>query len=565
MTGLGNMSLYTIFRHTFLLLGLTFSLTGITGELVLTAEERAWLSDHPVIRIAPGPDFAPFEWLTKDGVYHGMAADYVHLIEKRLGMRFEVVRGYKWPQIIDMAQQQKVDVLPAVGRTEQREKYLLFTRNYISVPGVLVSSHNHESIENLSGRKVAVVRDYMWDDLISNAGLDIQIERVDGLKFGLELTALGSVDAMVTDLASATHMIQQTNINNLHIVSNATRKLGNMELSMGVRSDWPELRSILDKTLESFTEAEIIAIRSNWIKFNKPAFWRDQNFWYSMLAALGIVLTLFSGFIIWNHMLRKEVEARTSELQTAQKKLMQAEKMESIGRLAAGVAHEVKNPLTIIQMGIDYLSQEIPEDEVSIGVIKDIDDAVRRADAVIYGLLDFSRDKKLELKPGSINDVITSALHLVDHELRLRNISCQSFLAERMPTIPLDNNKLQQVFINLIMNATHAMEHNGELRITTEVRKLGKVVDLACDSEGLFRPGETVIWVEVADTGPGISAQDKAKIFELFYTTEALGEGTGLGLSVSRNIINLHNGTIDINNRPEGGASVVILFKLNKR
>ncbi len=558
------MSLSKLFHSSCLLLGLTYCVTGMAGELALTAEEHQWLSNHPVIRIAPDPDFTPFEWLSKDGEYHGMAADYVWLIEKRLGVRFDIVHGYQWSQIIAMAQQHEVDVLPAVGRTEQREKYLLFTHNYISVPGVLVSSHNHKSIEKLSGHKVAVVRDYMWDDLVSNAYTDILIKRVDSLKFGLELTALGAVDAMVTDLASATSMIEQTNINNLHIVSDATRKLGNMELAMGVRSDWPEFRAILDKALASLSPAEINSIRSKWIRFNEPAFWRDRNFWYSMLVTLAVVLLLFSGFIIWNRMLKKQVALRTRELQTAQKQLMQAEKMESIGRLAAGVAHEVKNPLAVIQMGADYLSQEMPKDKATVEVIKDIDDAVRRADTVIHGLLDFSRDKELQLKQGSLNDVITSTLHLVDHELRQRNIKVQTFLSKKLPAMALDTNKLQQVFINLFMNAAHAMEHTGELRITSELKLLEDQVDLAQDSKGLFRIDEPVIQVEVADTGPGIRERDKTKIFELFYTTKAVGEGTGLGLSVSRNIINLHHGTIGIANRPEGGASVVLLFKLDE-
>ena len=558
------MFLSKLFHLSCLLPGLAYCVTGMADELPLTAEERQWLSDHPVIRIAPDPDFSPFEWITKDGVYHGMAADYVWLIEKKLGVRFEVIHGYKWSQIIAMSQQHEVDLLPAVGRTEQRERYLLFTLPYISVPGVLVSSDIHESIEELGSHKVAVVRDYMWDDLVSNLYPDTLIKRVDDLKFGLELTALGAVDAMVTDLASATNMIQQTNINNLHIVSDASPKLGHMELSMGVRNDWPQLRSILDKALASLNPAELITIRSKWIKFNEPAFWRDRNFWYSLLIALAAVLLLISGFIIWNRMLKNQVALRTRELQSAQKQLMQAEKMETIGRLAAGVAHEVKNPLAIIQMGVDYLSQEIPRDKVTAEVIKDIDDAVRRADRVILGLLDFSRDKKLELKQGSLNDVISSSLHLVDHELRQRNIKAETFLAENLPTMALDANKLQQVFINLFMNAVHAMEQNGELRISSEVKRLEEQADLAHDNGGLFRINEQVIRVEVADTGPGIREQDKAKIFELFYTTKAVGEGTGLGLSVTRNIINLHHGIIDIVNRPQCGASVILLFKLNE-
>ncbi len=245
-------------------------------------------------------------------------------------------------------------------------------------------------------------------------------------------------------------------------------------------------------------------------------------------------------------------------------KLMQAEKMESIGRLAAGVAHEVKNPLAIIQMGADFLSQELAQDETAGEVIKDIDDAVQRADTVIRGLLDFSRDKKLERIAGSINEVIRDSLRLVGHEMRNRQIEVKTRLADDLPELDLDAGKLQQVLINLFMNAAHAMERDGKLEVTTQLKVLNDETDLSRDNENRFKQGDKVLWVEVRDNGPGIIDQDRKKIFDPFYTTKPVGEGTGLGLSVSRNIINLHQGSIDIRNHQQGGASVVMMFQLNR-
>ena len=264
-----------------------------------------------------------------------------------------------------------------------------------------------------------------------------------------------------------------------------------------------------------------------------------------------------------NRALEHKVEARTRELQDAQKQLIQAEKMESIGRLAAGVAHEVKNPLAIIQMGADFLSQEMPANETIDEVINDIHDAVRRADIVIKGLLDFSRDKELELVAGNINEVIESSLHLVAHEMRQRNIEVRSELAEELPAINLDANKLQQVLINLFMNSAHAIEREGTLIVTSRLRTLDSSTDLAYDHENRFKLGEKVLWVEVEDTGTGITDEASVKIFDPFYTTKPVGEGTGLGLSVSQNIIKLHEGSIDLHNRKQGGAAVVMMFKLS--
>jgi len=524
----------------------------------LLASEQRWLDDHPIIRIAPDPDFAPFEWLNEQGEYHGISADYIKLIEKRLGIQFEIIQTANWAQSILLAQERKVDILPALAPTKSRKTYLLFTRSYHSVPGVVVSNRQYASIEALKGKKVAVVSRYYWDDVLSEHDTDIRIQRVDDTQFGIELTSLGAVDAMITDLASATIVINQTGINNLYIVNDPEKMLGSLAHSMAIRNDWPELRSILDKALADISLEEAELIRTKWIRLKTPPLWLNRTLLLSLLGTFLAILLLFSGFIIWNRTLKKKVERRTYELKVAQERLMQAEKMESIGRLAAGIAHEVKNPLAIIRMGMDYLSPEIPRNRTNTEVIKDISDAVKRADTVIHGLLDFSRDKTLTLSEGDINEVIRNALHLVEHELHQRNIHTKLSLSDSLPPFEMDANKMQQVFINLFMNSIHAMNNGGELQINSRLdpghteSKLGKAA---------FRSSSPKLCIEVADNGPGIPAQDTGKIFELFYTTKAIGEGSGLGLSVTRNIIKLHHGIISINNRPQGGASVVMLFK----
>jgi signal transduction histidine kinase len=532
-------------------------------HLKLTAHEKEWLKAHPMIRAAPDPDFAPFEWFSHDGAYKGMVADYLKLIEQRLGVKFVLVRNKDWSQVMAMARSRQVDILPAVDRSPQREQYLLFTKPYISAKGVIVTGKDYENIQELKGKKIAVVTDYIWDDWITHNQFDVRLYRVERTLDGLELAALGGVDAMVSDITSVTYLIRKHGLSNLRIVKNNDVNR-NLELSFGIRNDWPELQTILEKAVASLTVKEKEAIRAKWLTLEAPGFWRKPVFWYSVLGAIATLLLLLTATMIWNRMLKQRVELRTRELQAANMKLMQAEKMESIGRLAAGVAHEVKNPLAIIQMGADFLSQEMAKDEVSGSVIKDIDEAVQRADTVIRGLLDFSRDKKLELTIGSINEVIESSLQLVGHEMRQRQIEVRTNLTNDLPSLELDTNKLQQVFINLFMNADHAMEKGGVLEVISQVKTLTNQADLSRDKENRFKPGDTVLWIEVRDSGPGINQGDIDKIFDPFYTTKPVGEGTGLGLSVSKNIINLHHGTIDIHNRREGGASVVIMFQPNR-
>ncbi len=388
-------------------------------------------------------------------------------------MRFEVVAADNWSEIIRLSKARKIDVLPSIVKNRQRQAYLIFTRPYDRIPGIVVSSQDYDSIDDLAGKRIAVVSDTYWDDMLTQLRPHMQIQHIDSTEFGMELAAMGAVDGIITDLATATAVIRKTGISGLKIIRDSQKILGALDYSMGVRSDWPELRDILDQALASISPAQKAAIRNKWIQLEEPVFWRDRNFLFGLAVVAGIIALLFLGILAWNRMLKRQVAIRTEELNSAQAKLMQAEKMESIGRLAAGIAHEVKNPLAIIQMGMDYLSQEIGDDPTTRNVEKDIDDAIARANTVIHGLLDFSRETKLQLQQGDINTAIQGALHLVEHELKQHNIEPQLQLSDHLPHMQMDKNRLQQVFINLFMNAVQAMQHDGQLVIVSKTIVIG--------------------------------------------------------------------------------------------
>ena len=253
----------------------------------------------------------------------------------------------------------------------------------------------------------------------------------------------------------------------------------------------------------------------------------------------------------------------TEQLRDLQLELIEAEKMKSVGRLAAGVAHEVKNPLAVITMGVEYLTQQpLGEDTNVPMVLKDMSDAVKRADNVIRGLLDFSAPSRLELKPDDLNEVIERSLVLVRGEMK--GVRLVEELQPNLPPLRMDRSKIEQVLINVFTNAAHAMSEGGTLLVRTYAKQLtGVGANIADSRSEMFRAGDTVVVLETEDTGSGIPEDKITKIFDPFFTTKPTGKGTGLGLTVTRSIIDLHGGTIAIANRPEGGAKVTIMFKAN--
>jgi signal transduction histidine kinase len=255
-----------------------------------------------------------------------------------------------------------------------------------------------------------------------------------------------------------------------------------------------------------------------------------------------------------------EVRASHQRLKATQLQLIHAAKMECVGTLAAGVAHEVKNPLQTILMGLAYLSKNIPvEDQTLVSVLGDMRDAVRRADAIVRDLLYLSAARQIEMKPHSINAVLDRSLLFVNYDLTRSRILVHRNFEDGLPLVRLDEAKIEQVLINLFMNAIQAMPSGGDLFLRT---RLMDVPLAPTDSLwNKFQPRDRAVVVNVEDTGPGVPADKVPRVFEPFFTTKPNGLGTGLGLPISRQIIEMHGGAIKLGAGDRGGACVTIILK----
>jgi signal transduction histidine kinase len=244
--------------------------------------------------------------------------------------------------------------------------------------------------------------------------------------------------------------------------------------------------------------------------------------------------------------------------------LIEAEKMQTVGRLAAGVAHEVKNPLAVLQMGIGFLTKQTAVDDSRVSfVLKEMGEAVDRADGVVSDLLEFASPKELELEETDIEPLIRQSLRFVRHELNATKVSVVTNFAGRLPTCRLDRNKMKQVLVNLFVNASHAMPEGGTLTVSTQCHQL-----LADEEAGgvirpgtQFRAGDTVFVIEIADTGTGIPSDQLSRVFDPYFTTKPTGKGNGLGLTVTKTIIDLHGGRVQIANRIPSGVIVTLTLR----
>ncbi|MBP9226184.1 MAG: response regulator [Verrucomicrobiales bacterium] len=268
--------------------------------------------------------------------------------------------------------------------------------------------------------------------------------------------------------------------------------------------------------------------------------------------------------------LNERLQQTSEDLKSAQMQLIQAEKLDSLGRLAAGVAHEVKNPLATLQMGVDFLQPRSDTlGENGTVIINHMQAAITSADHIIRGMLAYSRSDSLKIEYRNINEIIEKALHMIGHEVIRHNIEVERYLTSPLPAVRVDQQKIEQVLINLLVNAIHAMKEIEETR-TLRVSTYWNRLEAVTRDEGLrdyerLRVQDHAVVIEIRDHGTGIPEDKLTRIFEPFFTTKPTGEGTGLGLSVVRNIIDLHRGRIEICNvENPRGVRVRIFLKAHQ-
>lgn len=243
-----------------------------------------------------------------------------------------------------------------------------------------------------------------------------------------------------------------------------------------------------------------------------------------------------------------ELHAKNEEVRAMTQQLWQAAKLASVGELAASIAHELNNPLATIRLRIESVCARTPPDDPRRRALEIVDQESQRMGDLVSNLLQFSRRGDGQASTFDIRDELSKAVELVHHHLQKRLVSVVHEFAPNTPTIFADRQKLRQVFLNLLTNASDAMPLGGTLTLRTAGLTLAD--------------GKPAVQIEFVDTGVGISPENLERIMEPFFTTKEEGKGTGLGLAICRRVVQEHQGTIDVQSERGRGTTLRILLPI---
>ncbi len=247
------------------------------------------------------------------------------------------------------------------------------------------------------------------------------------------------------------------------------------------------------------------------------------------------------------HGLIEDADQAHLELELSREHLLQAEKMAMVGKLAAGVAHSIRNPLTSVKMRLFSLNRSLELNDYQKEDFQVITEEIRHTDTIVQNFLEFARPPKLKMQLVSPSTVVDQTLQLLEHRLKSYDVDVQVNRKLPLPEIEIDPEQLKEVFVNLIENACEAMELGGSIVISEET---------------ILQPSNPAALIRLSDNGPGISESIREKLFEPFFTTKE--EGTGLGLSIAVRIVEEHRGRLDVTSKEGQGTTFIITLPLKE-
>jgi polar amino acid transport system substrate-binding protein len=531
--------------------------------------------DRPII-IGGDYNFPPYEFLDKNGQPTGYNVDLSNAIADVMGMTIEIRLG-DWDDMIDALNKGEVDVLQGIVPSDERKKKYSFSSPHAIIHHSLFArkgSPTPRGLKGLGKKEVMVQHKSIMHEFLLENQVNANIFPVTSHVEALRLLSSGKHDyALVANLPGL-YLGKEFGLTNLILVgrpfTSQNYGYGALNGNESLVAQFSEGLAILKNTGR---QQEIYDKWLGVLEQDTDSPWQIFGWVAIVLSALLLVIT--GGVVIWNRTLRSQVDKRTLELHQHQQQLIQADKMASLGILVSGVAHEINNPTGLLLLNLPLVndawrdSQNILEkhyqdhgdfslaglqysrlrDELPM-VLDEMTGGAMRIKRIVEDLKDFARhDEVAESKPMDINSIVETAIRLVDTTIRK---STHHFIVNydrSLPLINIDAQRIEQIIINLILNACQALTNLGQkVEVTTQ-----------------YHRQEEKITVTVRDEGSGIDKEHLTRLTDPFFTTKREQGGTGLGLSVSAGIAKTYGGQLLFSSKKNQGTSVVLELPLNHK
>ena len=547
------------------------------------------IASRPVIIVGGNRAYPPYEFLDKNGQPAGYNVDLTKAIADVMGMKVEFRFG-GWSEIRNALMDGSVGVLQGISFSEERTRTLSFSPPHTIINHAVFARKGTppvNSIEDLRGKEIIVFQDGIMHDYLKSLGFSSNLVMTETPADALRLLASGKHDYAVLAMLPGMYIIREHKLSNLVPVA---KSISTQKYGYAVKKGNEELLARFNEGLAILKKTgQFQDIYDRWLGvLGPPKVPWEKLVWYGALL-LGTLFLILIGTVIWSRTLQKLVAQRTAELaqeaterkhaldelKLHQDKLIQADKMASLGTLVAGVAHEINNPNGLILLNMPILkevyqdAEEVLEDryrnqgDFTLGglpysrmrnevphLLEEMNDGANRIKRIVEELKDFARqDTSAATESVDVNAVVRAAVRLVDSSLRSSTTRFEAYYAPSLPPILGNTQRIEQVVVNLILNACQAlpdMEH-GIFLTTSYDQSAGSVM------------------LTLADEGAGIAPEHIPRLTDPFFTTKRESGGTGLGLSVSATIVKEHGGSLQFNSAPGAGTTVTLTFPECKR
>lgn len=522
----------------------------ISDQIALTGEERAWLAQHPHIRVGYDPAWPPFSFPDNQGRFSGIDADILALLSRRLGVKFEFMPSRDWSEAYARAVRGEIDVLAGTARTPERERWFHFTSPYIEFPVGIITRNDTAflwSEYDLIGRTVAGPKDYVTMSELGREYPEVNLRYTDEIAQAFELVSKGSADAVVTNLANASFIIKTRGLTNLKIAGIMSRRF---ELRYAVRQDWPVLIGILDKGIASLSRADRQALHHRWIRVDYAKVIRWDLVWKTAVVVL-MVLGTVMGFLIWHaRAIGKELVRRKAvqqALESANAELhARHEEKDELMRVAG---HDLRSPLTSLSLGASMLHAGLTGEQQRLaGTMMSSAQQMTRLidDLLVVHELEKGR-RQFDFRAVELRPLLQEIVSALEPVARRKQIAIATTDLGPVPPVRADLGALQQVIDNLLSNALKFSPPGSGITVSTAV-------------------WNNHARIEIRDQGPGVPEHERERIFTKYTRGAArptAGErSTGLGLAIARELVSVMNGRVWCEPASGGGAVFVAVVPL---